>query len=315
MNLKLILEQIVIIFVILILVLGGNKQNTLIYILQWTVSKEPWVYLDLEMGQEAFIKRNCSFINCFLTNNRSFFRSIVDFDVLLFNALHVSRGQTDVPSNRSEVQLYVLAGFEPAAYYMLPRKYNLFFNITWTYKLTSDVVQSYILVKDKQGQLIGPRKHMHWPYLVEDMAPIGEDIKSKLRHKTIAAAWIVSNCDAMSRRHKFVKKLQKELANYNHRVDIFGVCGNLDCEKINGEKNGFITTCSNKIELDYYFYLAFENSFGEDYVTEKLMHALKHFAVPVVYGGANYSRFVLSIKYLVKSGYKIIRIIQYFVSF
>lgn len=39
--------------------------------------------------------------------------------------------------------------------------------------------------------------------------------------------------------------------------------------------------------VDYYFYFSIENSFSEDYVTEKLLHALKHYAIPVVYGGAN----------------------------
>nr|XP_037877562.1 alpha-(1,3)-fucosyltransferase C-like [Bombyx mori] len=46
------------------------------------------------------------------------------------------------------------------------------------------------------------------------------------------------------------------------------------------------------IREKYYFYLSFENSFGEDYVTEKLLHALEFDAVPVVYGGANYTRFM-----------------------
>lgn len=293
MNLKRIMEKFYTILVGHILVLG-DKQSTLIYILEWTFSNDTWVYLDLEMGQEAFIKRNCDFINCFLTTNRSFFRDILDFDVLLFNAVHIGQGFKEVPSNRSEAQQYVFVGFEPASYYTLSSNHNFFFNITWTYKLTSDVVQSYIAVKNKQGHLIGPRKNMHWVHPVEDMEPIGEDIKSKLKQKTIAAAWIVSHCDTMSYRHKFVEKLQKELVKYSHRVDIYGKCGNLDCEQMKGEKNGLITSCSNKIESDYYFYLAFENSFGEDYVTEKLIHALKHFAVPVVYGGANYSRFVFS---------------------
>lgn len=51
--------------------------------------------------------------------------------------------------------------------------------------------------------------------------------------------------------------------------------------------------CYALIESDYYFYLAFENSFCEDYVTEKILTATQHYAVPVVYGGANYSRYVI----------------------
>lgn len=51
-------------------------------------------------------------------------------------------------------------------------------------------------------------------------------------------------------------------------------------------ENGF-EECIDIVEENYYFYLAFENS---DYVTEKLMTALDHYTVPVVLGGANYSR-------------------------
>ncbi|KAJ8728733.1 hypothetical protein PYW07_006429 [Mythimna separata] len=35
-----------------------------------------------------------------------------------------------------------------------------------------------------------------------------------------------------------------------------------------------------------------ENSFDEDYVTEKLLTALQHNMVPIVYGGADYTRFL-----------------------
>nr|XP_053607875.1 alpha-(1,3)-fucosyltransferase C-like isoform X2 [Plodia interpunctella] len=46
------------------------------------------------------------------------------------------------------------------------------------------------------------------------------------------------------------------------------------------------------------FKQTFENSFSEDYVTEKLLIALKNNAIPVVYGGANYTRFMPDGMYL-----------------
>jgi alpha-1,3-fucosyltransferase len=45
------------------------------------------------------------------------------------------------------------------------------------------------------------------------------------------------------------------------------------------------------LDNDYKFYMAFENSLYEDYVTEKLFDNLKRFIIPVVYGGADYSKF------------------------
>ncbi|XP_026326219.1 alpha-(1,3)-fucosyltransferase C-like isoform X2 [Hyposmocoma kahamanoa] len=38
--------------------------------------------------------------------------------------------------------------------------------------------------------------------------------------------------------------------------------------------------------------MAYENSIIEDYVTEKVLYGYENFAVPIVYGGANYSRFL-----------------------
>ena len=40
----------------------------------------------------------------------------------------------------------------------------------------------------------------------------------------------------------------------------------------------------------YTFMLAFENALCDDYVTEKFFNALQHGLIPVVLGGANYSR-------------------------
>ena len=47
-----------------------------------------------------------------------------------------------------------------------------------------------------------------------------------------------------------------------------------------------------EIAESYHFYLSFENSLCEDYVTEKLFRALDSDLVPVVMGGANYSKIV-----------------------
>lgn len=46
------------------------------------------------------------------------------------------------------------------------------------------------------------------------------------------------------------------------------------------------------LDTVYWFYLSFENSLCVDYVTEKLYNALEHHIVPVVFGGADYNRFM-----------------------
>jgi hypothetical protein len=43
-----------------------------------------------------------------------------------------------------------------------------------------------------------------------------------------------------------------------------------------------------KIESEYKFYLAFENSICTDYISEKFFYTLRYNIVPIVFGGANY---------------------------
>ena len=52
------------------------------------------------------------------------------------------------------------------------------------------------------------------------------------------------------------------------------------------------------LEQDYKFYLSFENSICVDYVTEKFYNALLFNTVPVVYGGADYSRLAPNMSYI-----------------
>lgn len=106
-----------------------------------------------------------------------------------------------------------------------------------------------------------------------------------LSTKTRAAAWFVSNCNTESLRESFVNSLQQHLRNFNMEVDIYGDCGTLQCPK------SIMSRCLAMIGHKYFFYFAFENSISEDYVTEKVLYALKHNAVPVVLGGANYTRY------------------------
>lgn len=68
------------------------------------------------------------------------------------------------------------------------------------------------------------------------------------------------------------------------QVDIFGNCGRLACPKNDSRR------CISLLEKDYFFYLAMENSFDRDYVTEKFSKSLMNGVVPIVFGGADYNR-------------------------
>lgn len=269
-----------------------EKQDGLIYILIWSSTQlEPFNFID--MGQNAFL--GCAYENCFLTGDHDYLESILDFEVIIFNIFDIS--DTVFPPNRSEEQKYVMLGMEPPGMFIMPPEYNGFFNLTLSYKLTSNITIPYIVVKDENRRTIGPKVDMKWLKLSE-MNETSNYVKNKLHNKSIAAAWIVSHCESPYRAI-YAKGLQDELAQSGHILDIYGKCGNKDCPR--GEygimcgnnmcpKYERMDECLSLIESDYYFYLSFENTYGDDYVSEKILHALEHFAVPVVFGSAKYNR-------------------------
>lgn len=67
------------------------------------------------------------------------------------------------------------------------------------------------------------------------------------------------------------------------QVDIYGRCGKLKCARRNE------TLCYEQMAKAYRFYLSFENSICDDYVTEKFFNALKYNVIPVTFGGTDYS--------------------------
>lgn len=259
-----------------------HKRTHVKYILQWkNIDRAP--YTLMKEGQDVFRERSCDVNNCYVTSNRTFLSSLSDYDAILFYCHELSRhGFIRLSKRRSERQKYVFVCAEASGYYpVIYEKYNRFFNMTWTYKLDSDVLYGYIIIKDKEGEIIGPKEVMHWSKITE-MKPINHKLREKLNSKKKAAAWFVSNCNARSGRNKVAKKIKEELSEYNMTLDVYGECGENHCPHNE--------TCWKMLENDYYFYLSFENSISEDYVTEKLLNPLQHYTVPIVYGGANYTR-------------------------
>ncbi|XP_063540080.1 uncharacterized protein LOC134749106 [Cydia strobilella] len=169
---------------------------------------------------------------------------------------------------------------------------NGYFNWTWTFKLDSDLRWGYFTVYNLAGQIVGPKKEMHW----QEMDPIDDETEARLSSKSVAAAWFASNCNTISEREAFAKALKRKLQRRGLLLHVYGACGHRRhrhgvCSRGNPE-------CDKVLEKKYYFYLAFENSLSEDYVTEKVLTALNHYTVPVVFGGANYSRFLPPGSYL-----------------
>lgn len=259
-----------------------EKDHGLIYILLWSaLSTEPFKYFLPE--QDSLKSVNCKYQNCYVVRDREYFLDVLDYDAILFTVKGLI--DNDLPLARADNQLYVFVSQESPTYHPFHEQWNWFFNYTWTYKLDSDIVHPYFIVRNRRGEAVGPKINARWRNLAL-MRPTEKSVIEKLKNKTDAAAWFVTNCNGNTKRLAYGHRLNQALNKYNLSVDIYGECGDKICPK------GRFEDCQKTVQSFYYFYLAFENSYHDDYVTEKLLTALKHNTVPVVLGGANYSRSV-----------------------
>lgn len=97
---------------------------------------------------------------------------------------------------------------------------------------------------------------------------------ASLKNKRKAIIWVVSNCNTFSQREKYVDELKQFID-----IDIYGTCGKPCSTEHNRQCN---------IDLDqYYFYLSFENSRCNSYISEKFWNIIldnTHRLVPIVMG-------------------------------
>ncbi|XP_015127329.1 alpha-(1,3)-fucosyltransferase C isoform X2 [Diachasma alloeum] len=197
--------------------------------------------------------RGCPVPHCYGTPDRKWLNNLEDYDAILFHGIEMNTG--DLPTGRSDHQRYIFFSWESPA------------------SRIRDLSTNEIISPPRDPAGIVPwRTPKSYDVSNEEF----EIIKSKSR----MAAWFVSHCNTHSRRETLVEELKKYF-----KVDIYGQCGKLRCNKENNEM------CNDLIERDYFFYFSFENTLCKDYVTEKLFSPMSKYTIPVVYGGADYSKF------------------------
>lgn len=262
----------------------SRAERDMKYILKWM---EPETLHPLwDEGQSIFLKRKCKNSHCYLTSYKKMLKSVADFDAIVFHGPNLAFQFSEMPNVRSPRQKYVFLSMEyNKDYPICHSRFDSFFNWTWTYRLDSDYTYRYLTIRNKKGNIIGPNKTMHW-INANSMKPTGVALKRKLNRKTKAAAWVESDCQNLKKRETLIKKLQFELKQYELEVDVHGRCdGNVTCDLKN-------MSCLQMIEKKYYFYLVLENSSSGNVVTEKLLLALQNYAIPTVFGRANYTRYI-----------------------
>lgn len=109
--------------------------------------------------------------------------------------------------------------------------------------------------------------------------PLRPPVWSVLGDKTKPAAWFINNCENLQT--DYMAQLQKYLIENGIRVDAYGKCSRRPCPE---------EGCDEMLKRDYVFYIAFEDSLFTDFVTERVLRAYQSYAVPIVFGGADYER-------------------------
>ncbi|GAB6023421.1 hypothetical protein CHUAL_008205 [Chamberlinius hualienensis] len=212
-------------------------------------------------GREAFVNRQCQVSDCALTNDRS---QLLNAQAVVFHIFDMAHD--DLPQQRLPSQRYVFYNFESPAYIFTDvRAYKNFFNWTVTYRTDSDVVQGTIIVK-KQSTTI-------------------KNSTTPLAKKAKFAVWMVSHCWTYSHRESYIAQLKQFIP-----IDVVGDCGDVEIAECSKESSYSQDDCWSYLEQNYKFYLSFENSLCKDYVTEKLFNPLNYRLLPVVFGGANYTK-------------------------
>ncbi|XP_013400807.1 alpha-(1,3)-fucosyltransferase C [Lingula anatina] len=190
----------------------------------------------------------------------------VVFTVSTINFSHMCEGpepDCDLPLRKPAHQVWVFHTLEAPCQMGLKGNRNKEFllnNINWTFTHRKD---SDIFTPN--GEIVKRKVPLNRDYL--------SITRAKNKKKRPPVGWLVSHCDTPSHREVYVRELQKYID-----VEILGKCGK-KCP----------TGCFRYINETHKFYLAFENSLAEDYVTEKFFRSVNMDVVLVTRGGANYA--------------------------
>ena len=189
---------------------------------------------DTPMGQSKFVEQRCRVDRCALTIHQP----------TRADAVLVQNSKDAAWMKKQPGQIWIL--------WLLESPMNsigltwLQDNINWTasYRADSTIVTPY---------------EKFVPHANVSRLP-GQAMRNFADGKTKLVAWFVSNCNAGNRRLEYARELRRYVS-----VDIYGSCGDHRCARGSHGKR-----CDTLLRKDYKFYLSFENSNCEYYITEKL---------------------------------------------
>ena len=223
-----------------------------------------WGYGEGSQGFET-----CEYKNCYTTRNQS---KLLDVAAVMVNKNHLWQVKHKLPEKRLPHQKWFIRFNESPQFQMDYEPLKGRFNVTISYN-------------SKKADLLFGRSATNMSINFERRSVQNNTLKSYnyAAGKKNSVAWLVTNLGwVTSGRNQYARNLQKHI-----QVNIYGesVISKFKCS---GDK----TTCYTMIAQSHKFYLSFENSICNEYVTEKVWYALKANLVPVVLGGADYETFL-----------------------
>ncbi|KAL7073203.1 hypothetical protein ACQ4LE_007332 [Meloidogyne hapla] len=193
---------------------------------------------------------------CHYTDDRALEKNAT---VLFF---HIRDKVDPMPKQRTPEQLYTFFVIESPPHTWNEGRYfpRNFFNITMTYRSDSDVIVPYVFESyNKEDVKNG--------VISLDEIWTEEEIDRKIAKKEKLTLQFVSNCNTNSKREKYIEKLKK----FTEITQMGGCVGKNNCGR----------ECEEKLIDSHFFYLAFENSVCDEYLSEKFWR-IKDLIVPVV---------------------------------
>jgi alpha-1,3-fucosyltransferase len=231
-------------------------------------------------GYKPFLDHGCEFSNCVIFDNETYL-PLEEFDAIVFHMCLIWLSELPDFKRQPHQRFIFFTAESPASISRsLSDISNMgkYFNWTMSYRLNSDIRLLYGQIEPKPS---APKTLKETRKLIEAMnLPTAKNFANK---KTYLVAWMASHCNTPGLREEYIRQLSKLI-----KVDVYGKCGNLSCPR-NTAHSYSDPKCYKFLEGKYKFYLSFENSVCEDYVTEKFFEIMKREMIPIVYGGANYT--------------------------
>lgn len=217
--------------------------------------------------------------SCTLTNNKS---QISIADAIVFHLADITwQGQAltgfkfSFPTYRSADQVWILYNLEPMTMIWGDMTaWQGLFNWTMSYMRSSDVYTPYGIARKLTDAQISDKPN-------DKTLKNFDFFGAKSQEGAIA---VISHCTDDARRYRVIGELKKYL-----NVKVFGRCGDV-CP------DGY-QSC-NKLLGDYKFYIAFENSDCNDYVSEKYWRSLIREQIPLVAWKLNMDGIVIPGSYI-----------------